>query len=184
MEVLLATWSAALQTTLAMPRGVHGVLCAYVRQTMSDCELVAVVEARNLTGDPVFAGRALVQVIQDMRIGNVVDNRIDLLEAVTSQLRIHLTKDDFPPDSPGGPGEGLGSGAPSAPHPYFSTPLDSSIIVVNLTFTDQASTKKVRPRDTLQVPVLAHSPAPGVSTDRPICLLSCLPPSKQRLCLL
>ena len=148
-----------------------------VRQALSDRELVAVVEARNLTGDPVLAGQALVQVIQDMRIGNVIDNRIDVLEAETSQLRIHLTKDDFPPDSPGGPGDDLGSGTPSAPHPYFSTPLNSSIIVVNLTFTDQASTRKVRPRDTLQVPVLAHSPAPGVSTDRPTCLLLCLPPS-------
>ena len=131
---------------------------ACVRQALSSSELVAVVEVRNLTGDPVVAGRALVQAANAMQIPNVVDNRIDLLEAVTSQLRIHKTKEDFPPISPGGPGEDLGPGVLSAPHPMFFPPLNTSVVVLNVTFTNPTSLAFVRPRDTLQVPAYITGP--------------------------
>ena len=75
---------------------------APARQALTESQLIAVLEVRNLTGDPAAAGMALCSAVIETLVHTPLN--VNLHEAAASQSRIELSEEGPPGDAPGAPG--------------------------------------------------------------------------------
>lgn len=150
-----------------------------MRQALSDSQLIAVMEVRNLTGNAGAAGDDLRLVLQNTLFPRTT--AVTLREATPSQSRIQISPAEGPaagpiaqPAQPLAASVGLDApsnkplGAPgAAPAPaaaprVWSGPLNASLVVLNMSFMNAADAAKA-------LPCLYHFKTSQPST-RQVCL--------------